>query len=66
MVAEVLRAYLAHLNISSDLGDPKIEKMFVTNERVGTETFGSFVLEKAEKGICGFQAQRTAIHFETS
>ena len=54
MVAEVLRGYLAHLNISSDLGDPRIEKMFVTNERVATETFGSFVLEKAEKGICGF------------
>jgi hypothetical protein len=66
MVAEVLRGYLAHLNVSSDLGDPKIEKILVTHERVGTETFGSFVQEKAEKGICRFQAQRTAIHFETS
>jgi hypothetical protein len=51
MVAEVLRRDLAHLNVFSGLGHPKIEKMFVTHERVGAETFGGFVLEKAKKGF---------------
>jgi hypothetical protein len=51
MVAEVLRGYLAHINVSSDLGDPKIEKILVTDECVGTETFSGFVLEKPEKGF---------------
>jgi hypothetical protein len=51
VVAEVLCGDLAHINVFSDLGHPQIEHMFVTEERVGAETFRRFVLQKAEEGF---------------